>query len=167
MVNSSILLMGKRSLGKAEECVEGHIARWGVAGCQAPEGERAPSCTRQGCCPEPGTLWAQAHPSTHLVLVFHLQGNIRGRCLLTLLPINQRGQAAARESSEQGGRKGEKRPQALLSLWLPGQELPCPPVQDQTRLSSEHTALGTDGNHPCCQVPNVSWESWDPESLRF
>lgn len=48
-----------------------------------------------------------------------------------------------------------------------GRGLQSPPAQEQTQLSwfAEHTALGTHGDHPCFQLPNTSWESWDPESL--
>lgn len=73
--------------------------------------------------------------------------------------------SGCRADEWQGGGKGEKGPQA--SALLPS----CSPSRTswwQTRFSlfAEHTALGTNGHHPCRQVPNTFWASQDPEKLR-
>lgn len=117
-------------LGKVEAFVQGHVARSGwVADCKAPADEPAPSCRCPDPCPRPHQ--AQAHPSTHLVPVFHLQGNIRGRRLLALLPIDQRGQAAGQEGL--GGRwKRRKFLGASLAPWAEG----CGPLLPSSRHAS-------------------------------
>lgn len=127
-VTISIFLVGKTRLGKAEEWVHSHMARSGwvwltakllVMSTFLSAQSRAAAQSQEPHPPGPGL------PSTHLVLVFHLQGNVRGRCLLTVLPIDQRSQAVGQEKQRGWGWRGQKRREeasgaCLASLLLPG-----------------------------------------------